>query len=292
MAVKSFRPLTPTLRFAQRPAFSEITASKPKRSLTEAKKRTGGRNAYGRITRRHQGGGHKKRYRFIDFKRLKRNVPGTVETIEYDPNRTARIALLKYQDGEMAYILAPLGLSVGDKVEAGENAEPKVGNSLPLRKIPLSSPIHSIELMSGRGAQLVRSAGSAATLMAVDSGYAQVRLPSGEIRKINENCYATIGQLGNTDHENYTIGKAGRSRWLGIRPTVRGVAMNPVDHPQGGGQGKSKGVAYSDRKAASLSVTAVGIIKNIRNNIFNNFGNKIYLLCGCLFCTHDFKVLS
>jgi large subunit ribosomal protein L2 len=241
MAVKNYRPLTPSLRFTERPAFKEITKSKPERSLTEAKKRSGGRNVYGRITRRHQGGGHKQRYRLIDFKRTKRDIAATVEAIEYDPNRSARIALIKYSDGEKAYILAPVGLSVGDQVQAGENAEPKPGNSLPLRKIPLSSPIHNIELMPGRGAQLVRSAGSAATLMAVDSGYAQIKLPSTEIRKVHENCYATIGQLGNTDHENYTIGKAGRSRWLGIRPTVRGMVMNPIDHPNGGGQGKSKG---------------------------------------------------
>ncbi|MBX7158060.1 MAG: 50S ribosomal protein L2 [Verrucomicrobiae bacterium] len=241
MAVKNYRPLTPSLRFTERPMFREITKSKPERSLTEAKKRSGGRNAYGRITRRHQGGGHKQRYRLIDFKRTKRDIAATVEAIEYDPNRSARIALIKYADGDKAYILAPVGLSVGDQVQAGENAEPKPGNSLPLKKIPLSSPIHNIELMPGRGAQLVRSAGSAATLMAVDSGYAQIKLPSTEIRKVHENCYATIGQLGNTDHENYTIGKAGRSRWLGIRPTVRGMVMNPIDHPNGGGQGKSKG---------------------------------------------------
>lgn len=271
MAVKSFRPLTPTLRFSERPAFKEITKSKPERSLTEAKKRSGGRNVYGRITRRHEGGGHKRRFRLVDFKRMKRNIPATVEAIEYDPNRSARLALLKYQDGELGYILAPIGLSVGDKVEAGENAEPKTGNSLPLKKIPLSSPIHSIELIPGRGAQMVRSAGSAATLMALDAGYAQVKLPSSEIRKINENCYATIGQVGNTDHEKYTIGKAGRSRWLGIRPTVRGVAMNPVDHPQGGGQGKSKGGGGRQHLVSPWGQLARGLKTRVLRKPSNKF---------------------
>jgi len=241
MAIKKFRPLTPTLRFTQRPDYKEITKDKPEKSLTESKKRSGGRNCHGRITTRHIGGGHKQRYRKIDFKRAKRDIPAVVEAIEYDPNRTARIALLKYKDGEKAYIVCPVGLEVGATVMAGVNAEPKVGCSLPLKKMPLGITIHNIELTPGRGAQMVRSAGSGAVLMSVDSGYAQVRLPSSEIRKVHEECYATVGQVGNTDHENETVGKAGRSRWLGIRPTVRGMVMNPIDHPNGGGQGKSKG---------------------------------------------------
>ncbi len=241
MAIKKFRPLTPSLRYTVRPKFEDITKSKPEKSLTQPKKKSGGRNAYGRLTTRHIGGGHKQRIRIIDFKRVKRDMPAVVEAIEYDPNRTARLALLKYEDGEKAYILAPIGLEVGHKVVAGEKAEPKVGNCLPLNKIPLSSTIHNIELMPGRGAQMVRSAGGGATLMSIDSGYAQVRLPSSEIRKIHETCYATMGQVGNKSHEYETVGKAGRSRWKGIRPTVRGMVMNPIDHPNGGGQGKSKG---------------------------------------------------
>jgi large subunit ribosomal protein L2 len=241
MATKTFRPLTPTLRFTQRPDFSDITKSFPEKKLTVAKRKTGGRNANGRITCRHQGGGHKQRYRLVDFKRLKRDIPAKVEAIEYDPNRTARLALIRYQDNQLAYILAPAGLSVGDTVMSGEKAEPKPGNAMPLNKIPLGSQIHNIELAVGRGGQMVRSAGSSATLMAVDAGYAQIKLPSGEIRKVHEKCFAVLGQVGNAEHENATLGKAGRSRWLGIRPTVRGMVMNPVDHPNGGGQGKSKG---------------------------------------------------
>ncbi len=241
MGVKTFKPITPTLRFTQRPDFAEITKSKPEKSLTEPRKRTGGRNCYGRITTRHIGGGHKRRYRKIDFRRIKRDMPAIVEAIEYDPNRTARLALLKYEDGDKAYILAPVGLSVGDKVVAGEKVEPKVGCAMPLKNIPLGMTIHSVEIQPGRGAQIARSAGAGVVLMSVDSGYAQLRMPSSEIRKVHENCFATIGQVGNTDHENTNIGKAGRSRWLGIRPTVRGMVMNPIDHPNGGGQGKSKG---------------------------------------------------
>jgi large subunit ribosomal protein L2 len=241
MALKTFRPLTPSSRFKILPSFEEITKSKPEKSLTRPLKKTGGRNNYGRITCRHQGGGHKRKLRLIDFKRKRRDAAAEVIAIEYDPNRTARIALIQYPDGEKSYILAPVGLTVGAKVQAGENAEPSVGNALPLKKIPLGSTIHNLELVPGRGAQLVRSAGAQATLSNREGGYAFVKLASGEIRKINENCYATIGQVGNVDHMNVSSGKAGRSRWLGIRPTVRGMAMNPVDHPMGGGQGKSKG---------------------------------------------------
>jgi len=241
MALKTFRPLTPSLRFTELHGFEEITRSTPAKHLTESVKKTGGRNNRGRLTSRHIGGGHKQRYRFIDFKRNKFGVKAVVESVEYDPMRTARIALVKYTDNEQRYILAPVGLKVGDKVASGPDAEPTIGNALPLDKIPLGVAIHNIELIPGRGAQIGRTAGSASTIMSVDEGYAQVRMPSGEIRKIFAKCYATIGQVGNTEHENVSLGKAGRSRWMGRRPHVRGMVMNPVDHPMGGGQGKSKG---------------------------------------------------
>ena len=241
MAIKTFRPLTPAARFKALPDFAEITKTKPEKKLTETIKRTGGRNNQGRITMRHIGGGHKRRYRIIDFKRSRRDAIAEVVSIEYDPNRTARIALLKYEDGEKAYILAPVGLEVGQKVVAGEKADPNVGNALPLKSIPLGTSIHNIEFIPGRGGQIVRSAGSVAVLANREGGYALVKLASGEIRRINENCFATVGQVGNSDHMNVSSGKAGRSRWLGIRPHVRGMVMNPVDHPMGGGQGKSKG---------------------------------------------------
>ena len=243
MALRNFRPLTPTLRFSSLPMFQEVTKSKPVKSLTEPKKRSGGRNNNGRLTSRHIGGGHKQKYRKVDFKRRKRDIAADVMAIEYDPNRSARIALIKYTDGEQSYILAPGGLAVGAKVTAGENAPPNVGNALPLRAIPLGANIHCIEIMPGRGGQIARSAGQQATLSNREGGYALVRLPSGEIRRIHESAYATIGQVGNVDHMNVVSGKAGRSRWKGVRPTVRGMVMNPIDHPNGGGQGKSKGGA-------------------------------------------------
>lgn len=241
MALKSFRPLTPTSRFKILPGFEEITKSKPEKSLVEAKPKSGGRNNNGRITTRHIGGGHKQKYRIIDFKRSKRGVLAQVTSIEYDPNRTCRIALLQYPDGVVAYILAPAGLSVGDVVSAGDQAEPKIGNALPLSAIPLGASVHNVELVAGRGGQVARSAGQVAILNNREGGYALVKLPSGEVRRIRENCYATIGQVGNVEHMNVSSGKAGRSRWQGVRPTVRGMVMNPVDHPMGGGQGKSKG---------------------------------------------------
>jgi len=241
MALKTFRPITPASRYKALPAFDEITKHKPEKSLTETKKKSGGRNSYGRITTRHIGGGHKQKYRIIDFKRNKRDVAGDVVGIEYDPNRTARIALIKYTDGGKAYILAPIGLTVGMKVMASETAEPQVGNALPLKSIPLGSSVHNVELIPGRGGQIARSAGQQVILNNREAGYALVKMPSGEIRRIHENCYATMGQVGNADHMNVSSGKAGRSRWLGIRPTVRGMVMNPIDHPMGGGQGKSKG---------------------------------------------------
>jgi large subunit ribosomal protein L2 len=241
MGLKTFRPLTPSLRWTQLPDFAEITKSKPEKSLTRAKRKTGGRNNLGRMTARGIGGGHKQRYRIIDFKRNKIGVPAVVEAIEYDPNRSARIALLKYEDGEKRYIIAPMGLNVGAKVMSGPDAELSPGNALPLRKILPGMPIHNIELHKGRGGQLCRSAAMAATIMAAEGDYVTVKLPSGEVRLIHADCYATIGQVGNPDHMNVSLGKAGRSRWLGIRGISRGMARNPVDHPMGGGQGKSKG---------------------------------------------------
>jgi len=219
--------------------FEEVTKDKPEKSLVVTLTKTGGRNVYGRITVRHRGGGHKRKYRIIDFKRDKDGIPGKVAAIEYDPNRTAYIALIHYLDGEKRYIIAPYGLKVGDIIESGENVDIKVGNALPLRNIPVGTIIHNIELIPGKGGQLVRAAGTAAQLMAKEGDYVQVRMPSGEIRLIKADCRATIGQVSNLDHENVKIGKAGRSRWLGIRPTVRGSAMNPVDHPHGGGEGKA-----------------------------------------------------
>jgi large subunit ribosomal protein L2 len=241
MALKNFRPLTPALRFKSLPAFEEITKSTPHKSLLEPKKRSGGRNAHGRLTSRHIGGGHKQKYRRVDFKRRKHGVSAEVLGIEYDPNRSARIALIKYADGEMSYILAPDGLQVGASVTSGENAAPDLGNALPLHAIPLGTNIHNIEIMPGRGGQIARSAGQQATLNNREGGFALVKLPSGEIRRIHENAYATIGQVGNVDHMNVASGKAGRTRWQGRRPHVRGMVMNPIDHPMGGGQGKSKG---------------------------------------------------
>jgi large subunit ribosomal protein L2 len=219
--------------------FEEITAKEPEKSLVVPLKKKAGRNSQGRLTVRHQGGGHKRLYRIIDFKRNKDDIPAKVATIEYDPNRSANIALLNYADGEKRYILAPYGLKVGDTVISGENVDIKTGNALPLKSIPVGTIIHNIELKAGKGGQLVRTAGASAQLMAKEGKYGQVRLPSGEVRLISLECKATIGQVGNLDHENITIGKAGRARWLGIRPTVRGVVMNPVDHPHGGGEGRS-----------------------------------------------------
>ena len=241
MGLKSFRPITPSLRFQTVTTFDDVTKTQPEKSLTQPKLRTGGRNNIGRLTVRHRGGGHKKLYRLIDFKRDKMGVPAKVAAIEYDPNRSARIALLNYADGEKRYILQPIGLQVGATVVSGADADILVGNALPLKNIPLGTTIHNLEMRKGKGAQLVRSAGSGAQLVAKEGEYAQVKLPSGEVRKIHIECMATIGQVGNLDHSNVSLGKAGRKRWLGIRPTVRGVAMNPVDHPHGGGEGKTSG---------------------------------------------------
>ena len=241
MAIKKVKPTSAGRRFQTYTSFDEITRSTPEKSLLRPIKKSGGRNVNGRITCRHRGGGHKRHYRVIDFKRDKIGIPAKVASIEYDPNRTARIALLHYADGEKRYILAPLHLGVGDVVEAGPKADIKPGNSLPLRNIPLGTHIHNIELQAGKGGQIVRGAGTYAQLMAKEDRYALIKLPSGEVRMVLLNCRATIGQLGNTEHENASLGKAGRKRWLGKRPRVRGVAMNPVDHPMGGGEGRSSG---------------------------------------------------
>lgn len=241
MGVKKFKPTSPGRRFSSISDFAEITKDRPEKSLTAPLSKTGGRNVYGRITTRHIGGGHKRRYRMIDFKRNKDGVPAKVAAIEYDPNRSARIALLFYADGEKRYILAPLQLKVGDQVMSGEEADIKPGNSLPLGKVPLGSVIHAIELQPKKGAQMARSAGTSAQLVAKEGKYVQLRLPSGEVRMVLQTCRATIGVVGNAEHEILSVGKAGKSRWLGKRPTVRGTVMNPVDHPHGGGEGKSKG---------------------------------------------------
>ncbi|MEO8219001.1 MAG: 50S ribosomal protein L2 [Acidobacteriota bacterium] len=241
MAVKKYKPTSPGIRFQTHPSFDEITRSKPEKSLTRGKRKSGGRNSIGRITSRFIGGGHKQKYREIDFKRDKHGIPAKVASIEYDPNRSARIALLHYADGEKRYILAPDGLSVGQSVTAGSTADIVTGNALPLSNIPIGTVIHNIELKEGKGGQMARSAGTSAQLMAREDEWASLRLPSGEIRKVHVRCFATIGQVGNLEHENTSIGKAGRTRHLGRRPHNRGVSMNPVDHPLGGGEGKTSG---------------------------------------------------
>jgi len=241
MAIRKVKPTSPGRRFQTYSSFEEITTTTSEKTLLKAIKKTGGRNARGRITCRHRGGGHKRHYRIIDFKRDKIGIPAKVASIEYDPNRSTRIALLHYVDGEKRYILAPLNLKVNDVIESGPNADIKPGNTLPLSNIPLGTQIHNIELRAGKGGQIVRSAGTYAQLMAKEDRYALIKLPSGEVRMVLMNCKATVGQLGNVAHENIHLGKAGRKRWLGKRPRVRGVAMNPVDHPMGGGEGRSSG---------------------------------------------------
>ena len=241
MPLKKHKPYTPSRRHMVLSDFAEITKSSPERSLVRAKKSNAGRNSAGRISVRHRGGGHKRRYRLIDFKRNKFGIPAKVASIEYDPNRSARIALLHYADGEKRYIIAPVGLEVGTMLMSGPDAEPSVGNALPLSKIPVSTAVHNIELIAGRGGQLVRSAGTSAQLMSREDEFAHIKMPSGEVRLIRTNCMATVGRVGNVEHSSIVMGKAGRKRWLGIRPTVRGVAMNPVDHPMGGGEGRTSG---------------------------------------------------
>lgn len=241
MGIKSFKPRTPTLRHKSVLTFEEITKVGPEKSLLRPLKKSGGRNNHGHITTRFRGGGHKRQYRIVDFRRNKDNVPAKVASVEYDPNRSSNIALLHYRDGEKRYIIAALGLKVGDSLMSGESVEIRVGNSMPLKNIPLGTLVHNIELVVGKGGQLARGAGTYAQLVAKDGDFAQLRLPSGEVRMVRQGCRATIGQVGNVDYENVTIGKAGRSRWLGRMPHVRGVVMNPVDHPMGGGEGRSSG---------------------------------------------------
>jgi len=241
MALRILKPITPGTRFYSVSSFTEVTpGAQPEKSLLAPKKKSGGRNNTGRITSRHRGGGHKQKYRIIDFKRRKHGIAAEVMSIQYDPNRTCRIALLRYEDGELAYILAPGKLKVGQKVMSGPNADLQDGNALPMEKIPVGMFIHNVELKPGKGGQMVRSAGTGAQLVGFDGGMAQVKLPSGEIRKVQQTCMATLGVVGNSDHENILYGKAGRMRWLGVRPQTRGMAMNPIDHPMGGGEGRSK----------------------------------------------------
>ncbi len=271
MPVKIFRPLTPSTRYITISSFDEITKARPEKSLIFTRKKTGGRNCYGRVTSRGHGQGHKQKIRNVDFKRNRRNVEATVLAIEYDPMRTARLALLQYADGEKTYIVAPNGLQVGAKLQSGEQAAPEVGNNLPLSTIPIGIAIHNIELTPGKGGQIVRSAGSAATLMSRGEGYAQIRLPSGEIRRINEKCYASIGQVGNAEHEKVILGKAGRSRHRGVRPLSRGVAKNPVDHPMGGGAGKTSGGGHP--------VTPWGVItKGYRTRSRRKYSNRFIVV--------------
>jgi large subunit ribosomal protein L2 len=253
MGIRNYKPTSKGRRFASVADFAEITTSKPEKSLLVKLKRTGGRNNTGRITMRHKGGGHKPVYRLVDFRRDKTGIPATVTSIEYDPNRTARIALLSYRDGEKRYIIAPSDIKVGQPILSGDNAEPVSGNSMPLRSIPPGIPIHNIELRPGQGAKLVRSAGTMASVQAKEGDYAIVALPSGEVRRLLLECRATIGQVGNLDNQNITIGKAGRNRWRGINPTVRGSAMNPVSHPMGGGEGRRSGGRHPKSKWGVLS---------------------------------------
>jgi len=271
MPVKTFRPLTPSTRYITVASFDEITKDSPERSLISIRKKTGGRNHHGRVTARGIGRGHKQFYRHVDFKRNKHGIEADVTAIEYDPIRTARLALLQYKDGEKRYILAPIGLQVGAKIVSGPSAPPEVGNCLPLKVIPVGLPIHNIEITPGRGAQMVRSAGGAATVMSRDEGYAQIRLPSGEIRRVHETCYATIGQVGNIEHENISLGKAGRSRHRGIRGISRGVARNPVDHPNGGGAGKSKSGGGWQQLTSPWGLLAKGYRTRHKRKFSNRF---------------------
>jgi large subunit ribosomal protein L2 len=262
MAVKKLNPITPGQRFRVAPVFDDITVSKPEKSLTSMIKRSGGRNNDGKMTMRYIGGGHKRRYRIIDFKRDKFDVPAVVQTIEYDPNRTARIALVLYADGEKRYIIAPQGITVGQKIEAGEKVAPEVGNALPLSVIPLGTVVHNIEIQPGGGAVMARSAGTYAQLLARDGKYAVLKLPSSEMRMVLANCMATVGSVSNPDHMNVNGGKAGRSRWKGIRPRTRGVAMNPVDHPMGGGEGRASGGHPRSRKGLLAKGKKTRSVKN------------------------------
>ncbi len=268
MALKKHRPVTASRRFMELSDFAEVTRNRPEPSLVEPKKSRAGRNSAGRITVRHRGGGHKRRYRVVDFRREKHEVPAKVAEIEYDPNRSANIALLHYIDGEKRYILAPAGLKVGQQVVSGKAAEPVVGHCMPISRIPLGMAVHNLELVPGRGGKMVRAAGQSAVIMSREGQQANVKLPSGEIRLFNVNCWATIGAVGNAEHESIVSGKAGRARWLGIRPTVRGVAMNPVDHPMGGGEGRTSGGGHPVSPWGQL---AKGKRTRSKNKISNKF---------------------
>lgn len=271
MAIRKLRPRTPATRFYSVASFEEITKTTPEKSLLAPLTKSGGRNNTGRVTSRHRGGGHKRQYRIIDFKRDKRGVVGTIAAIEYDPNRSCRIALVHYPDGEKRYMLAPDGLTVGTVVEAGESVEIKTGNAMPLKSVPVGSFVHNVELRPGKGGQLGRSAGNALQLMAKEGNFATLKLPSGEVRKIRIDCYATMGTVGNTDHENISYGKAGRSRWLGIRPQTRGMAMNPVDHPMGGGEGKSKSGGGGQHPESPWGKYAKGLKTRKKKNVSNKY---------------------
>lgn len=271
MPLKTFKPITPSQRFVELADHSDLTTDKPEKSLLRPLKKTGGRNNNGRITARARGGGHKRKYRVLDWKRNRRDEQAEVLSIEYDPNRSARIALVEYPDKERRYIIAPDKLSVGDKVTSGEKAPPKPGNCLPLKSVPVGAEIHNIEMVPGRGAQLVRSAGTAASSMGLSGKYAQIRLPSGEIRQVNKECYAVIGQVSNIQHENVVLGKAGRNRWKGRRPQTRGMAMNPVDHPNGGGEGKSKSGGGRQHLCSPWGKVAKGLKTRAKHKSSNRF---------------------
>ena len=269
MAIRKLRPMTPATRFYSVPTFDEITKTKPEKSLLRPLKKSGGRNNLGRVTSRHRGGGHKRMYRVIDFKRERHGIEATVACIEYDPNRSARIALVQYADGDKRYIVAPEGLKVGQKIAAGNGVEVQVGNSLPLSEIPVATFVHNVEIKPGKGGQLGRSAGNSLQLMAKEGEFATLKLPSGEVRKVPVKCFATVGVVGNGDHENLSLGKAGRSRWLGIRPQTRGMAMNPVDHPMGGGEGRSKSGGGWQHPESPWGKYAKGLKTRKRKNASN-----------------------
>lgn len=271
MGIRKLRPITPGTRFFSVSTFEEITKTEPEKSLLRPLKKTGGRNNLGRITSRHRGGGHKRMYRLVDFRRDKHGVVGTVAAIEYDPNRTCRIALIHYADGEKRYIIAPDGLTVGAKIMSGPDAEVQVGNALPLRNIPAGTMVHNVELFPGKGGQVGRSAGNSLQIMAKEGDWVTLKMPSGEIRKFRADCYATIGVVGNADHENISLGKAGRSRWLGIRPQTRGMAMNPVDHPMGGGEGRSKSGGGWQHPESPWGKYAKGLKTRKRKNPSNKY---------------------
>jgi large subunit ribosomal protein L2 len=266
MGIRKLRPMTPATRFYSISTFEEITKQKPEKALLEPLKKSGGRNNLGRITSRHRGGGHKRMYRVIDFKRGKHGIVGVVEAIEYDPNRSARIALIHYPDGDKRYILAPEGLKVGAKISSGPAAEPEVGNALPLRNVPASAFVFNIEIIAGKGGQVGRSAGNSSQVVAKEGDWVSLKLPSGEVRKFHADCYATMGVVSNGDHENISLGKAGRSRWLGIRPQSRGMAMNPVDHPMGGGEGRSKSGGGGQHPESPWGKYAKGLKTRKRKN--------------------------